>query len=579
MALGREIADLNRAHRAGYSTCMPHRPNTAQNHSPENRAKLAGPQGIASWQWFVLAAGVPLVIGASRLNLDLWHDEIYTVEYFVSRGPKFIATDYSLPNNHVLYSLLLWPVYLFSDSSFMLRLPSLACMAGTLVLVFRLAQRWAGIGAAVLATALLGLNQMFLIHTIQVRGYPLSMLLTVGLATVAMPVDGDHVWLRRALVILAGAAYLYVLPTNLLFFLPLALLAVTAAARGGGIKLAAAETATWSASVFLAAFAYLPIAGQVLKTGGDRGLAVPLGIGARLQQLLSPDWGSIGRLTIGFLSPAARDVWWLGPLLFLGWLIWALRRSQSGTRCPRFGLALVAATWCGAFLLCGALHVSPFERNFCPLLPLTAVAAGCLLDELLMSVGARISPRWSPPWTAVCGLLLLLATIGPRLASYATRLDAHRREAAGQRWPLQDGYYNYYAADYRPSALAAWFVEQHVERMPYNVCLAKEDYLDVAYYVNRAGLPLVYGMPVSGGKQLATVFAIAPDGAPWSRLAESCDLTERQLRSFEHVADFGYHQLYQSRRPLPVDYAPDDTSVKEARKEKRRLYGPIMPRY
>lgn len=547
-------------HRAGYSTLMPRRPKSiAHSCTPANQAAgVADRPGIASWQWYILAAGVPLAIGASRLNLDLWHDEIYTIENFVARGPAFIVTDYSLPNNHVLYSLLLWPVYLLSDSNFMLRLPSLACMAGTLALVFRLANRWAGIGAAVLATALLGLNQMFLIHTIQVRGYPLSMLLTIGLATVALPAGEHQEWRRRVVVALAGAAYLYVLPTNLLFFLPLALVAITAAARSAGMKLAAAEAATWSAAMLLAALAYLPIAGQVLQAGGDRGPAMSKGISARLLQLLLPDWTSIGRLTIDFLSPAARDVWWLGPLLFAGWLAWMRHRSQMAPRCPAAGLGLVLATWSGAFLLSGAMHISPFERNYCPLLPLTAVAAGCLLDELLMAVGGRFSARWSPAessrdLSAGVGLLLLLVAIGPRLITYSSRLDARRREVASQRrWPVQDGYFNYYAADFRPSAVADWLAEHHIERIPYAICLADEDQLDLSYYLGRAGLPRFHRLPVEGESGSVSVFAAVPAGAPWGRLAGTCGLTERQLRDFKLVGDFGYHQLYQSPRPLPV---------------------------
>ena len=540
---------------AGYSTCMTHRPNAARNRSPENRADLAGPPGVALWQWFILAAGVPLAMAASRLNLDLWHDEIYTLDHFVSRGPKVIVTDYSLPNNHVLYSLLLWPVYVLSDSSFMLRLPSLVCMIGTLALVFRLAHRWAGVGAAVLATALLGLNQMFLIHTIQVRGYPLAMLLTIALATVALPVNDFGGWRRRAVVVGTGAAYLYVLPTNLLFFLPLALMATAAAARRGVMKLAAAEAANWGAAALVALLAYLPIAGQVLQAGGGRGPALSAGIGARLRDLLSPDWTSIARLATDFLSPAARDVWWLGPVLVAGLVAWALRRSPAAPRCPASGLLLVLAAWCGAFLLCGALHISPFERNYCPLLPLTAVAAGCLLDELLTATVARLSARWSPAWSASVGLVLLLMAIGPRLMTYSSRLDARRGEVAGQRrWPVQDGYFNYYAADFRPSAVAGWLAEHRVERRPYAICLADEDQIDIDYYLRRAGLPRFHRLPPAGEPGEVAVFAAAPAGAPWSRLAGSCGLSERQLRKFERVGDFGYHQLYQSPRPLMLDH-------------------------
>src|ERR1700760_4745004 len=105
---------------------------------PNRRSSLAD---LRPWHWFVLAAAAPLVHCASRLNLDLWHDEIYTIDYFVSRGPAFVVTDYSAPNNHILFSLVMWPFYLLSESNFCLRLPSFLFTFGTLGFVFRLANR------------------------------------------------------------------------------------------------------------------------------------------------------------------------------------------------------------------------------------------------------------------------------------------------------------------------------------------------------------------------------------------------------------------------------------------------------
>ena len=95
------------------------------------------PRPIPPWQWFLLAAAAPIVLCAARLNLDLWHDEIYTLTKFVAGGPWRIVTDYSAPNNHVLYSLALWPVHLVSTSNFALRLPSLGFAIGTLWMTFR----------------------------------------------------------------------------------------------------------------------------------------------------------------------------------------------------------------------------------------------------------------------------------------------------------------------------------------------------------------------------------------------------------------------------------------------------------
>lgn len=500
---------------------------------------------IRPWQWFVLAAAAPIAITASKLNLDLWHDEIYTVIMFVSRGPGFIVTDYSAPNNHVFYSLVVWPFYCLSDSNLVLRLPSLIFTIATLVFVFRLAHRRIGLVGAVTATAVLGLNQMFLIHTIQVRGYGLSMCLTAWLADLALAPSATPAWRRPAAVTLIGAAFLYVLPTNLLFFAPLAVAAAAERWLQGPRKIGtlALELGAWAAGGGLALLAYLPIASQIAEVGGRA----------------SPgSWGNVGNLIKNFLSPALHDVWWLVPLVAAGVLCGAFRIRSSQSRRAAAAPMLAATVFCGAFLLSGALRVSPFERNYCPLLPLLALMAGWSLTELAAAL-VRRWPAVGEELLALVGCVLLGLAIAPALMSYPRRLDERRRQvAAHSRLPVQDGYYNYYAADYRPSAVAAWLADQHIERKAYLVCYAKEDHLDVAYYFERIALPIYHRVPRYAFERPVEVFAVLPAGGTWDRLAERCRLTAEEVSGFEHLGDFGYHQLYQSSRPLHVGLPADN---------------------
>src|SRR5262249_43339899 len=146
----------------------------------------SSPVDLKVWQWFLLAAAVPLIICALKLNLDLWHDEVYTIDSFVSRGVGYIVTDYHLPNNHVFYSLVIYPFYCLSDSNFVLRLPSLLCAAGCLWFIFLTARSLAGIAAGLLSVFVLGMTQMFLVHVMQIRGYGLSMFLCAWLAFLAL---------------------------------------------------------------------------------------------------------------------------------------------------------------------------------------------------------------------------------------------------------------------------------------------------------------------------------------------------------------------------------------------------------
>ncbi|HVA46375.1 MAG TPA: hypothetical protein VNH11_08380 [Pirellulales bacterium] len=504
------------------------------------------PPGLQTWHWFVLAAAVPLIHCASRLNLDLWHDEIYTVDYFVRRGPAFIVTDYSLPNNHVLYSLLLWPFFCVSESNFVLRLPSLISTIGTLATVFLLAKRLRGITCAVLSTALLGLNQMFLIFTIQVRGYSLSMFLAAWLASLALANGAVTGWRRWAAVALVGGSLLYVLPTNALFFAPLATVAVVAARmRGAGGRELAGEAVSWLLAGLLALACYLPILSQVRKTAESS----------------SPSsWSYLPVIAGNFLRPATHDLVWLAPLFLAGLVAWLLPRRDG---LPRHGAvpALALAVAVGAFLITGLLRISPFERNYCPLLPLMALAEGWLLTELSEAVHRRWAGRRSAEAATAVALLAVSLVLWPQLWTYPQRLEAHRTQVGADD---NNGYYCYYAANYRPSAVVQYLSDIGVVRSAYRVCYTEADHLNLFYYFARSQFPLfenyLHGVPTKDGVKL---FAILPEPPPWRRLAADCRLTPEQVGTFRLIGDFGYYRLYQAAVPLNVGWPPDAIPPRE----------------
>lgn len=525
---------------------------------------------LKPWHWFVLAAAVPLVHCASRLSLDLWHDEIYTVDHFVSRGPLFIVSDYSAPNNHVLYSLILWPFYLVSDVNFVLRLPSFLFTIGTLAFTFAVAFRHGGMLCAVLSTSLLGLNQMFLIHTIQVRGYGLSMFFTAWLTWLAL--ENDRTWRRWLAVAIAGAAFLYVLPTNLLFFVPLAIASVlvritrhaeldaaTCVSNGlAGAKLAAqgpavsnrsyrpamprwlrriaADASAWFIAALAAVACYLPIAAQVRV----------------IATASSPSsWSSLPLIVSSFLSPATHDYLWFAPLIVasLAILLWPVR---EGTRrrwtLPIVGLGVVV----GAFLLTAILRISPFERNYCPLLVSLALLSGWLLTELVELLHARLLP-WltSDAWAAI-SLLLVGIVLCPQLWTYPGRLK-QRREQAGPANPwIADGYYCYYAADYRPSAVVRYLSQRDFERSPFSVAYLKADFLNVWWYFYHSRLS---GVDTPYGD--VEVYAIVPEPPPWKALADENHLHEATINTFRLIGDFGFYRLYRTAGPVDVGGPPE----------------------
>jgi len=490
---------------------------------------------IPLWQWFLLVAGAPISMCAARLNQDLWHDEIYTLVTFAAAGPRKIVTDYSAPNNHVLYSLVLWIVQEFSTTNFALRLPSLAFSIGTLAMTFRAAWRLGDQTMAVLATLLLGLNQMFLIHAIQVRGYPLAMFLFVWLINLAIPEQGSLRFSRFAGIALVAAAFLYVTPSDLLFFAPLAAAALVwqAAAvrnavynaasdeRAANRRTIAAIVAAWTVAFALAALCYAPIARQVLEHRGPR---TPF------------TFGTILFAAEALMTPATHDFVYLAPAFLLGLIAWCVRRFRGQQVDSPAALVLSLGMVLGAFLLTAALGVSPFPRNFLPLLPLVAMAQAWTLRELLRAIPWK-SERAANAGSLVA-VLVVIAVLAPQLATYPKRLDAYCREHPG----AHDGYFNYYAAGYRPSAVVERVKELTADGRPYRVCYAEEDHWNLAFYFKQADVPLARRASDRNDSD-TRVFVIAPHLTDWADIAARCELSESDLRRLPLIEDFGYYVL------------------------------------
>lgn len=506
----------------------PARPRPEQPATPQE--ELRPPR---DWQWWVLAAVIPLVLCASNLDLDFWYDEAYTMDVFVSQPWMKIATDYSAPNNHVLYSLILRPLYLVSDSEYLLRLPSLLFTAGTLVIVFRLARRWSGLPGGVLATASVGLTQMFLTHTMQVRGYGLSMLLGAWLGLLAVAESPGLWWPRPAAIALLGAAFLYVLPTNLLFFVPLAAVALTwAAVRDRRLRSVLRESAAWGLACLVAGLLYLPILDQVLDLGASHGRASAVEV--------------LG-LARHVFSAAARDWLPILPLAALGLVVWIRTVLHQPSREHMALPLLTVAVLVGPFCMTAVFGVLPFIRNYTPLLPFWGVALGWLMAELLAAAGRLVPAVRSDFVKAAIGLIVLASVVVPRLWTYPARLTEYRRHEFAQ-----DGYYDYYAANFHPSEVARYLQQSIGPEERYVICFADADHFPLWYYLRRTGTPLER---LGRGFEPVppVVYLIAPALPDYQALSAKSGLPVEMIRRFPLVKDFGYYRLYRlapDRRPI-----------------------------
>ena len=129
---------------------------------------------LERWEAGALAAllVLALVVRLIGLNASLWYDEVETLTNFVRLPWGELVSDFSSLNNHMFYSLQAKAaVELFGESAWALRLPALLMGMASLVLVWWLARKEIGRGAALVTLLLLALSYHHVWFTQNARGY------------------------------------------------------------------------------------------------------------------------------------------------------------------------------------------------------------------------------------------------------------------------------------------------------------------------------------------------------------------------------------------------------------------------
>jgi hypothetical protein len=366
------------------------------------------------------AALVLLAVLAARLwylaRQPLSTDEVASYDYFVRGGPAVITSFYPIPNNHIFYNLLAWPLAgLGWSPRLVMRLPSLLLgLAGTGLGSLLLA-RLLGWGRATLLLALAGLAPLLVYYATNGRGYFVQFgLLQLGFFAVVELLRPTSPYPRLSWLAFGGSSVLglYTVPS---YAYPLAALELGLAAGLLGQR-------RWRELPTLA----LATAGIGLLTGV---LYAPVGAVSGWEQLL------------GNRYVAARPDFWphyravlyetgaelFGPSLRLSGPAWLALAALGGVaawrrlpRGPRRTLALLA--W---LQLLVPLLLMALQRVYAPvrtLLPLTFF--GYLLVLLLLT--ERL--RWPGRAHRLTQVLALLGALG--LGAYRLALDQPRLQAS-----------------------------------------------------------------------------------------------------------------------------------------------------
>jgi len=124
------------------------------------------------------AMGVGLVaaLAAVRLYYALHYplstDEVASYDYFVHHGSLAISSFYPIPNNHIFYNFLAWPLAAAGGSPRLaMRLPTLLLGTVGTVAGYVLLARVVGLRAATLVTGLVGLAPLWAYYGAVGRGY------------------------------------------------------------------------------------------------------------------------------------------------------------------------------------------------------------------------------------------------------------------------------------------------------------------------------------------------------------------------------------------------------------------------
>ena len=125
------------------------------------------------------ALGLLVVLLGTRLwylvSYPLSTDEIASYDFFAKQGPLTVGTFYPIPNNHIFYNLLAWPLAASGLPALIaMRLPGLLLGLGGTVLGYVLLARLAGARLALAVMGLVGLAPLWVYYAVAGRGYYLQ---------------------------------------------------------------------------------------------------------------------------------------------------------------------------------------------------------------------------------------------------------------------------------------------------------------------------------------------------------------------------------------------------------------------
>lgn len=353
---------------------------------------------------FLFIFALALYLRLEHLNKPLFHDEAYTVTAFASHSFLKAISDYSLPNNHILNTILVFiTIRIFGFTPWAVHIPPLITGLILVLSIYFLGCRIYNQKTALLAMLLTALSPAVIEQTNSARGYILVMLFSVITAWLADLVSREKNNLAWVLLPVCTALGFYAVPVFMFpFGMVFAWLFFEGMATG-----AKAYQSRWEflryyvisgfGAALLTLALYLPV---FLITGVkavfENNFVLPLRFSTlswRLPFLAGRTWN--------YWTSGVSDI--LVPILVVGFIIGLLLHWRVSRQ--KVPILFAAIVWIGIVIL--VRRPDPWIRLWHFLLPFCLFVASAGIMGLLRILDERVRWRVSFASTVLVGSLVL----------------------------------------------------------------------------------------------------------------------------------------------------------------------------
>lgn len=379
-----------------------------------------------------------------HLTVDFWYDEVMSLEEFILVPISKTLTDYSAPNNHIFFNLLmnswckLWGINTFAQAAnnvFIVRLLPLFFTLTTILYVYLTGKKYFSKGNAFISVIILLATIPFYNFAAQVRGYGLSMMLCSMLLYYGLWFYSTPKVKYGIIVSLLTAFLLYTIPSNLYAILS-TILVLSFIVLGQwekydirlAVKFNAARLILWlMAGIGLGIVLYLPVGEQVVNN-------------EYVQSEGLFRW-KMWNDAVSFYKLLYNWEIWILILLAVGIVLAIRQKKTRNNLLPFIGLLFFP------FFIAFVQGANPFDRTFLWVIPVFSLTLGSIVASIFT---IKSKPIISVTVKIIASILLLLQITSVCMSQiYWGRLSVYY--FLGEEIKAQTIKYNYYLSYYHPN--------------------------------------------------------------------------------------------------------------------------------